>query len=160
MTPTKIRFSDAAAAIGTTPKSLRNWLSRGQVQLSSSQPESGWREFEVDDIRKLAVVRSLVDFGMEVREADRITGEILRHGSLGNEKPPVLPVTLPDGETIEIEDYDVVLWPSEDGVWSYTTFFRSADVEGAVALNPAVLILRVGRIIGIAFWRIKEKAAD
>ena len=154
----KLRFSDVAHAIGTTPKSLRNWLSRDQVSLSSQKPATGWREFEYDDIPKLALVRRIVDFGIEVPKADYIAEGILKHGVVNMTDAPTLPVELPDGTRLEIRDVDAVLWPSE-GDWNYSPFFQSAQIEPAITQNLAALNLRIGRIIAEAYLRIKERMA-
>ncbi|MGX1495167.1 hypothetical protein ACSSV1_000188 [Labrenzia sp. MBR-25] len=67
----KLRFSDVAYAINTTPKSLRNWLQRKQVRLTTHE-DSGWREFNLVDVAILAIVRRLVDFGVPVEDASDV----------------------------------------------------------------------------------------
>ena len=73
----KIRFSDAAYAIESTPKALRNWMQKGQVTLVSSDT-SGWREFSLAEIAILAVIRRLVNFGMKVEEANQLANDAAR----------------------------------------------------------------------------------
>lgn len=63
-----IRFSHAVAALGVTPKTLRNWLTRGQVELDGDS--TGWRTFSVLDLAKLAITSELVRYGMGVSIAN------------------------------------------------------------------------------------------
>ncbi|MCT8992042.1 MerR family transcriptional regulator [Chelativorans sp. SCAU2101] len=72
----KLRFSDVAYAIDATPKSLRNWLQRKQVSLTTSEG-SGWREFNLADVAILALVRQMVDFGLTVEEASDFANVII-----------------------------------------------------------------------------------
>jgi hypothetical protein len=74
----KLRFSDAVYAIGSTPKSVRLWLQRGLVEINTPKPDSGgWTEYSFHDIAILALVRSLVDFGVDVRTSSAISNKIL-----------------------------------------------------------------------------------
>lgn len=74
----KLRFSDAAYAIGSTPKSLRLWLQRGLVQLHTPKPEGGaWTEYSFYDIAILALVRPLVTFGVDVQTASSFANTIM-----------------------------------------------------------------------------------
>jgi hypothetical protein len=81
MTPTldrKLRFSDAVYAIGTTPKQLRNWLQRRLVEIDTPRPENGgWSEYSFYDIAILALVKRLVDFGIEVSAASDIANKTM-----------------------------------------------------------------------------------
>ena len=73
-----LRFSDVAFGIDTTPKALRNWLQRDQVALFSQPPEgAGWRRFCLADVAVLALVRKLVDFGVNVETASSLAVTIL-----------------------------------------------------------------------------------
>jgi hypothetical protein len=74
----KLRFSDVVYAIGSTPKSVRLWLQRGLVEINTPKSDSGgWTEYNFHDIAILALVRSLVDFGVDVRSSSAISNEIL-----------------------------------------------------------------------------------
>lgn len=74
----KLRFSDVVYAIGTTPKSLRLWLQRGLVALHTPKPEGGgWTEYSFHDIAILALVRALVNFGVDVPTASSIANTIM-----------------------------------------------------------------------------------
>lgn len=72
-----LRFSDVAFGIDITPKALRNWLVRDQVELASQEPESGWRQFEIADVAILALVRHMTPLGIQVEMASRIAWTIL-----------------------------------------------------------------------------------
>ena len=74
----KLRFSDAVYAIGTTPKSLRLWLQRGLVEIDTPKPENGrWTEYSFLDIAILALVRALVNFGVDVPTASALANGIM-----------------------------------------------------------------------------------
>jgi hypothetical protein len=73
----KLRFSDAVYAINTTPKALRNWLQRGLVKIHTPQQEGGWTEYSFIDIAILALVRQLVNFGVDVPTASAIANEVM-----------------------------------------------------------------------------------
>ena len=68
----KIRFSDAAYAIESTPKALRNWIQKGQVTLVS-EDTGGWREFSLAEIAILAVINDPI-------ATDRLAVERRRSG--------------------------------------------------------------------------------
>jgi len=72
-----LRFSDVAFGIDITPKALRNWLARGQVDLVSEEREGGWRQFVLADVAVLALVRHIVPLGIRVENASRIAHTIL-----------------------------------------------------------------------------------
>jgi len=75
--PVKFRHSHAAYAIEATAKTLRNWLQRGQVDLSDDVAKGEWREFTVRDIAQLALVRRLTGFGIDIPRANIIAKHIL-----------------------------------------------------------------------------------
>lgn len=69
----KLRFADVVYAIGSTPKAVRLWLQRGLVQIHTPKPDGGgWTEYSFRDIGILALVRSLVNFGVDVSTANAI----------------------------------------------------------------------------------------
>ncbi|OHT22180.1 hypothetical protein [Edaphosphingomonas haloaromaticamans] len=73
----KTRFSDAAKAIETTPKALRNWIARRQVVLYGQEDTRVWHDFSLADVASLAITRRLVDFGLKVEEANVLARRIL-----------------------------------------------------------------------------------
>jgi hypothetical protein len=75
----KLRFSDVVYGIGTTPKSLRLWLQRGLVEIHTPKPAGGgWIEYSFFDIAILALVRTFVNFGVDVPTASRLANSIMR----------------------------------------------------------------------------------
>jgi hypothetical protein len=74
----KLRFSDVVYAIGATPKAVRLWLQRGLVEIHTPKPVGGgWTEYSFRDIAILALVRSLVNFGVDVPTASSIANTIM-----------------------------------------------------------------------------------
>jgi len=74
----KLRFSDVVYAIDTTPKSLRLWLQRKQVKIATPEKsDGGWAEYSIHDISILALVRKLVDFGVDVSTASEIANKTM-----------------------------------------------------------------------------------
>jgi hypothetical protein len=74
----KLRFSDVVYAINSTPKSLRLWLQRGLVNIHTPKPAGGgWTEYSFIDIAILALVRSLVSWGVNVPTASKIANAIM-----------------------------------------------------------------------------------
>ncbi len=74
----KLRFSDVVYAINGTPKSLRLWLQRGLVSIHTPKPATGaWTEYSFIDIAILALVRQLVNFGVNVPTASAIANEVM-----------------------------------------------------------------------------------
>src|SRR5688500_15583458 len=67
----KIRIGEAAAAIDTTPKAVRQWISRyGDRGLRPTAEQSGtWLEFSFGDVAALAITKYLVDIGMPAHGA-------------------------------------------------------------------------------------------
>ncbi|MGE3917783.1 MAG: MerR family transcriptional regulator [Hyphomicrobiaceae bacterium] len=74
----KLRFSDVVYAINGTPKSLRLWLQRGLVTIHTPKPEgAAWTTYSFIDIAILALVRQLVNFGVNVPTASAIANEVM-----------------------------------------------------------------------------------
>ncbi len=95
----KLRFADVVYAIGSTPKAVRLWLQRGLVEIHTPKPEGGgWTEYSYRDIAILALVRALVNFGVDVSTASDIANSILgdRFFDLMNERrdPENMPARL------------------------------------------------------------------
>ncbi|MBO6511709.1 MerR family transcriptional regulator [Roseibium sp.] len=72
----KLRFSDVVYAAGTTPKTVRNWLQRKQIRLTTFETD-GWREFNLRDVLLLALIRRMVDHGVSVEEASDIANVVV-----------------------------------------------------------------------------------
>ena len=148
----KFRFSDVAHAIDTTPKSLRNWLQRSQVSLNSSQPADGrWRFFELEDVASLALVRAIVRFGIEVKEAD-----IVARGIIGQQEDLF---SVGNDDAIHVSDFGIYLWPFEDS-WKFTAFDRVSPFWEMTDLSEQAIVLRAGVIISRAFDRALGRLAQ
>ena len=71
-------FAQVAHAIGSSPKSLRNWMQRAQI--SFEEPGvTGWRRFTPLDVARLALIRCLVDAAVPVEEANAIVFSLPRN---------------------------------------------------------------------------------
>ncbi len=112
----KLRFSDAVYAINTTPKALRNWLQRGLVDIYTPQREDGgWAEYSFIDIAILALVRQLVNFGVNVPTASGIANKVMTEFF-----PSVLNVKEPDNMPAGVlaamwVNRRLYVYPNEDG---------------------------------------------
>lgn len=74
----KLRFSDVVYAINGTPKSLRLWLQRGLVSIHTPKPEgSTWTEYSFFDIAILVMVRTMVNYGVNVQTASAIGNAVM-----------------------------------------------------------------------------------
>ncbi|MBK6707563.1 MAG: hypothetical protein IPG54_08765 [Sphingomonadales bacterium] len=62
----KLRFSGVVYAVDASPKALRKWLQPEQVDLITPRTEGGWNYFSMGDVAVLALVRSIVNFGVGV----------------------------------------------------------------------------------------------
>jgi hypothetical protein len=64
----KLRFSDVAYAIESTPKALRKMLQNPELVLPVPVSD-GWTEFSMVQIAVLAIARRLIEFGFSVQSA-------------------------------------------------------------------------------------------
>jgi hypothetical protein len=72
--------NQVAEAIGSTPKTVRNWLDRKLFE-PSGETASGRFEFSPYDVCVLAIVRPLVQFGVPTDEAVAIANDVLRNSA-------------------------------------------------------------------------------
>lgn len=70
----RFTFTEAALAAGVKPKTLRNWLDRGQIALDAEDEREGdgWRRFSFIDVLRIAFVSRLVDYCVPVRVASNL----------------------------------------------------------------------------------------
>ncbi|QDI79785.1 hypothetical protein E8E01_04745 [Methylorubrum populi] len=155
----KIRFSTAAYAIDATPKSLRNWLARGQLGFPGSEPESGWKEFDVVDIAILAITRKLVDFGLKVEEASRQARQAVLDPlfkvphEIGQRNKD-----LDDAGVIEVfRGLRLIVWPDASYAFGWHVELQ-ADASAPLPA-PAVLIVSLDEVIATALRRMREHLA-
>jgi hypothetical protein len=90
----KLRFSDAANAIESTPKALRKMLQNPGLVLPVPVSD-GWKEFSLVQIAVLAIARRLIEFGFSVESASRNACSVLFESILGTS------VATDDGFTAE-----------------------------------------------------------
>ena len=67
-----IKFSEAAKLIGITPKTLRHWLQRGQIDLTHGVERGRWNYFTVKDTIILSLVATAVRFGFRIEAAHEL----------------------------------------------------------------------------------------
>lgn len=72
-------FTEAALAAGVTPRTLRNWVDRNQIELLTlRQREAGeWRRFALVDILHLAIVAEMVPYCVPVERASALANEMI-----------------------------------------------------------------------------------
>ncbi len=154
LTDLKLRFSDVVLAIETTPKSLRKWLQSGKLQLDSDS-QKGWRNFSAYDLAILAVMRKLVDFGINVQEASEIATINIR-GIPGVYDPDLIMAgpnpNLPD--SLEGQFLEVAVQGSSWATWT------TDEPKGKDSKIDAKLVLNLGRIVGRAFDRVTGRTDD
>jgi hypothetical protein len=134
------KFRQVAAAIGVSEASLRNWMTRYELDLSGSRPKGGWRTFIEKDVYVLALAAELVRFGGTVCEA--IGAARQRLG-------------LMDATTFE--GLPRFMYAAPDGAGWFT-----ADDEGIVAAktkSPTVVKISVPICLSQARRRLQESAA-
>lgn len=146
MNEIQLRFSDVAYAAGTTPKQLRNWLQREQVQLISEKPAEGWRAFSLNDVAILALVRSLIPFVRDPRDANT-----LAHGLLKGR--------IYQTATWYHNQGIFLWWVEDEGCWSWTEFDAAHDFDRLLQLSDTGVVLRPAAILDAAFKRAKERGS-
>jgi len=72
-------FREAALAAGVTPKTLRNWLDRGQILLDADAEREGDanRRYSLLDTMRIAFVSRLVGYCVSVRMASELIEETI-----------------------------------------------------------------------------------
>lgn len=137
-------FAVVAMAVGAPPKTIRNWLDRGQVVLHADEDREGlkWRRFSVWDVLRLAIVKRLVDFGLPVEVAALWTGGTLvpQVRLLSNYKN-----TPPDALAASLVHTTLFVWRGESYGWSMEVV-REPGVGPSREIPAAVLRVDIGRI--------------
>lgn len=140
----KLRFSDVAYAAGTTPKSLRNWLQRKQVRLATFEDSTGWREFNLTDVAILALIRQMVDFGVNVEEASDIANSVVIGYGVSLD-----PSASRFADALNFSADYLILW-RENGEWKQRMFTPS---KRQIALPEAHVSIALRPIVGDAMER-------
>lgn len=152
----KVRFSDAVYAINTTPKSLRLWLQRGLVDIHTPQREGGWTEYSVADIAILALVRTLVRFGVTVPVASAFANAIVRDSfpkMLKLEQPDQMPA---GALATLFADQRLRIFETDDG-WTYDW---SPNWQPKPEPARAYLVINVEPLLREAIARAAESANE
>lgn len=134
------KFGQVAAAIGVSEASLRNWMTRYELDLFGARPRGGWRTFIEKDVYVLALAAELVRFGGTVCEA--VGAARQRLGLI---------------DAANFEELPRYIYAAPDGPGWFT-----ADDEGMVAAktnSPTIVKIAVPICLSHARRRLQESAA-
>lgn len=158
----KLRLADVAFAIEATPKTVRNWFERNQVELTfGGGHDGGWREFSIADVAVLAVVRKLVEFGMNVKAASDFANAALMSPDSGI-------LSREDCPPAEIASYyagQMLFFWLVDGEWKFGRCRQSdsvlppADTFLVVLLDPLLRRAIERAVVGSANSAPSNRAA-
>lgn len=163
MTSSKIRFSTGAYAIEATPKTLRNWLARQQLSLMTeterkqAEGNSGWIELTLIDIAFMSVTKRLVDFGVKVDDASRMSRSAILDlvmGHIRTERGSAMHVE-PEAQDINaaLAGVRFAVWPDP----AYAFGWRSQVLRGICdSPAPAAILIKVDTIVARALERTRE----
>lgn len=150
----KIRFSDAAFAIGVTNKALRNWLQRNPMKLVSDYEGPGWTEFTLADIAVLAVTERIVKFGFQVSFANALAYDaIFKHAGLMLAQADMASDTFAS----VLELWEIEIW--YNGIGNSEHRIRN-NVKPASRPADTYLALNIGKVVATAFKRLKTDDID
>lgn len=152
-------------AIGTTPKSLRKWLDRGELSFLHAK-EGGWREFSDGDVIVLAITRRLVDFGFSVMSAADTAQDVLLDALHGLRDtlvtdPDMRGVNLMWALRAELMHRQLVCRSGPDGLdaepLSDEEYGRFLERLANREERDPVLVISVGFVVDDAFNRLAER---
>ncbi|MDP2330408.1 MAG: hypothetical protein Q8M19_06905 [Reyranella sp.] len=147
----KIRIGEVGAAIGTTPKALRHWISRyGERGVGPTAEQTGeWLEFSWGDVAALAITHYLVNLGMPAFASFAVAMEIVK-----KRWPDLFNADEPKWKT-ETSNSMMFLYLNRDGNWGFGSFekFSSVSVEPD---SRALVTLAVAPIVLDAFEALEE----
>jgi hypothetical protein len=153
----KLRFSDAVYAIETTPKSLRKWLQNEDVILptgvgDNGEEVKGWKTFSYGDLAILALMRSFVDFGCNVVDANQLAGTIIKasRSTMHSKNMP------PDAFIACWLTRQILVWREND-TWGYALPHKIGEFE-----PPAItyLVIEAPQLFKRVFSRATESNRD
>ena len=153
----QITFGHAARAAGIAEKQLRNWLDKGQVLLQGEDErvDGQWRRFSFIDVIRLAVIGTLVRYGVRVSMAadiirDNVDSKLYSLANRRNAPPRAMAAAL-HGCCIVIH------------VVADTTNVRltygPADPPNTADLSDYIF-LDAGRISEVALMRLEDEQED
>jgi hypothetical protein len=148
----KIRIGEAAAAIATTPKSLRHWISRYSDKgvKPTAEQTGGWLEFSFGDVAAFAITKYLVDLGMPATEAFPVTLKIVEA-----RWPDLFDVDNPRW-TKTTDNCVMMFFLCRDGSWDFSSVHGlTGDGDTVRVPRPyetvAHIVMGVGVIVNNAF---------
>jgi MerR HTH family regulatory protein len=151
----KIRIGEAAAAIGSTSKALRHWISRYSDKglKPTAEQTGGWLEFSFGDVAALSITKYLVDLGMSAHGAFTVAMGIVkqRWPNLFNNDDP--------NWTVNYDNAVMYLYLTRDGQfpWGFGSFERSEVNRRDLDDDTRVLIsVLLSKIISDAFAALEE----
>lgn len=132
--PKNLRSALVAERIGTTPKTIENWLQRAQIALPSGPvPPGKWRDFTAADVCYLALVVQLTKMGVPVG----IAGEMATFVATSSHAAPNAGIANREDSTPSRENRRLLIW-REGEQW-----FRRMDQEDTGTQPPAPAFLVV-----------------
>ena len=155
LTAPVIRFRHAAAAIGVTKKTLRNWLARGQVELE--EEGDGWSNFSRLDLIRLAITAELIGYGMGVvpaflaaQSSVGVATDLL--ASYRNTPPGVL--------AHAFKGHQIAICRPGEGRWSISHLKPEQQIPDEYFAAPAVLLVNCQVIADAVIERLVAALDD
>lgn len=146
----KLRFSDVVFAIDMSPKALRLWLQRDQVELVSDAPDDGgWRHFCIADVAVLSLTRALVNFGLQVENASNLA----RHILVGMQGVQWLDLQEPTPDSLSLfwtNRAVLIAWDDDSKVWDLKIWdmwqpFPADFAPSCIIVRPETILRRAIR---------------
>jgi len=147
----KFRFADAAFAIDTNPRTLRNWMQRNELDLTSEYSGRNWTEFNLADIAILSIMRALIRWGLGVEDANRIAMvsfmQVGRHLLQYDETPATALVAALDKATLYVHSPDEDFGP----VMSVGTEVADRPEQSSIlSVDLSLVVMSAFQRIGVA----------
>lgn len=141
-------FTEAALAAGVGPKTLRNWVDRGLINLDAdaNREGDGWRRFTLYDVLRLAVTRELVEFGVSVSESFRIADALLSRAQMLLMYKNTPAAAIKAGFRVLAH----LVFPIGKGKWDYLDVAK-VELEQKATTLPGVIVVNLYVIIGLVF---------
>lgn len=146
----KIRFSNAAHAIGATTKKLRHWLQRIAATVEEDKRTSGWAEFTLIDIAVFAVMQPLIRWGLSIEQAHDVAKNAIWKGAA-----PLLQYhsTPADAFTAFLHDAHLLVWNIDDEDGPNANVLHGAPDR---PIAGVFLTVRLKEVVEPAFARLNS----
>ncbi len=145
-----VRRTAVVYGVGTTGKTVDNWLQRGQVTLPSGPNTPGtWRGFAAADVAVLALVQRIVEFGLPVALASDFANRALKEAA-GARLPDL--ASAPKDSIKELgAGLRLAVWRgSKDRIWRMRVVQAG---EESPPLSDAYLVVDLHRVLHRAIRR-------